>query len=140
LSSVLRDGVRDICAFEVLKILHNGDTFTDKFNFRNDAPPSEIASRFWNRKFLIYFASCIGTALIMEVSLPIAQKFSINSLSNLSYSYDIFQLILKFVSIMIIIATAIIVVKKLYNKTLREHDDGRAARGSTVDKYEAIST
>jgi hypothetical protein len=54
------------------------------------------------------------------------------------FSFYIVQITLKFVSISIIIATAIIVVMKLCNKTLREHDDGRAARGSTVDKYSKI--
>jgi hypothetical protein len=54
----------------------------------------------------------------------------------MAYSNDIFQLILNFISISIIIRTAIIVVKKRCNKILREHDDARAAMGTPIDKYE----
>jgi hypothetical protein len=65
----------------------------------------------------------------------IVSKTDKNIVLDLTYSFTTIQMILKLVSIIIIIATAIIVVMKLCNKTLREHDDGRAARGSTVDKY-----
>ncbi len=86
---------------------------------------------------MIYFASCFGTAFIIKIGVLIAAKTDIdqNFGANFEYSFGIIQIILKLVSISIIIATAIIVVKKLCNKTLREHDDGRAARGSTVDMY-----
>jgi hypothetical protein len=85
---------------------------------------------------VIYFISCFGTAFIFEICFYIASNISIISYINLCYSFEILKLILKFVSIIIIMATAIIVVKKRCNKTLREHDDGRAARGAAVDKYD----
>jgi hypothetical protein len=85
---------------------------------------------------VIYFVACFGTALIMCTCLKIIYEIDQNFSINMAYSYDIFQLILNFVSISIIMATAIIVVKKRCNKTLRQHDDARASRRSTVDKYD----
>jgi hypothetical protein len=72
----------------------------------------------------------------METCIVIAFETDKNVGANLTYSFATIQLILKLVSISIVIATAVIVVKKKCNKTLREHDDGRAARGTTVDKYD----
>jgi hypothetical protein len=103
--------------------------------FRNDNPPSEIAPRFWDRKFVIYFVICFSIASIIEIGNVIAPTIDENFQVHFDFSVVIGQLILQLVSICIMIATAIIVVKKLCNKTLREHDDGRASRGSPLNKY-----
>jgi hypothetical protein len=89
---------------------------------------------------VIYFSACFGTAFIYEICNLIANEIDLNVGTDLIYSSEIFQIVLKFVSISIVIATAIIVVMKLCNKTLREHDDGRASRESTIDKYETVET
>jgi hypothetical protein len=85
---------------------------------------------------VIYVISCFGTALIMCIILKIIYEIDQNLSINIAYSYDVFQLILNFFSICIVIRTAVIVVKKRCDKNLMEHDDGRAMRGTRVDKYD----
>jgi uncharacterized membrane protein len=83
---------------------------------------------------VIYFSGVFGSAAIIQICLLILYKTDMYFQVNLLFSINIALEIFKLVSIIIIIATAIIVVNKRCNKTLREHDDGRASRGTSVDK------
>ncbi len=85
---------------------------------------------------MIYFTSCFGIAFVFQTFVLVAATTNRKFGTDLEYAFATIQIVLKFVSICIIIATAIIVVKKLCNKTLRENDESRASNGSPFDKYD----
>jgi hypothetical protein len=80
-----------------------------------------------------YFAFVFGTSFIDEtISTCIAYKVSPAVQIYFVISMSVVDILLKLTSIIILITTVVIVVKKMCNKTLREHDQSRSTR--RVDK------
>ncbi len=46
-----------------------------QINFRNATPPNDIAPRFWDRRFVLYFATCFGSVFVIEIFKSIIYKF-----------------------------------------------------------------
>ncbi len=122
----------DIVASVVFAHLVLQHTNNDFLNFRNDAP--RPSTTFWDRKFVIYFASCFGTNFIFDIFKFIAFKIDAKFFYIFDGGNTIVLIILNLAAIVIMIVTSIIVVNKLCNKTLRELDDARAFRRFTIDR------
>jgi hypothetical protein len=82
----------------------------------------EIAPRVWDRKFVIYIISCLGMALTIEIIKSCAFQVDRICYINFDIGFAIALVILNLASIIIMIATLMIVVKKLCSITLREHE------------------
>jgi hypothetical protein len=92
--------------------------------FRNDIPP-RFEPRFWDRKFVIYIASCLGIALTIEIIKSCAFQTDPTQHVNFDIGISIALVILKLASICIIIAIVVIIVKKVCNRIYRHLEDRR---------------